>query len=262
MTNVFYLKISVSDYTIKNIIEKHHLRRTSTSLEDRRSFDELTSDIMLELYRLDKNNLLPHETRLFLECRNSFSHLHTIVEKIFLNKEDVDITIRNQIKLIMEEETILTIEHRLLEIENNFEKLTTNFEESEERMKQIFFRKTGQLHGHIEFRDPEEKIIEANTITMSRIDHLEQRLESLIINSNQNIRTIMAQTIGTMLPDIISNEVGKLLNPKPSRKIQEPEIQRQPDKKYSKQSVQPSKKPAFNGFSLRPDRPDVSNDDF
>lgn len=173
---------------------------------------EITSLILLDLFELSKKGLLSVESKVLFECKNSFIHLNNIVEKVFLHKEDINITLENELLQINEEEKVAAIESKLLIIEEKFETLNSSLEETEERLKQTFFRKAGQLHGHIEHRDPEKTIIELNDVVMNRIENLESRLEELVNNLQLATREIVAQTVGIMLPEIITNEVGKLLD--------------------------------------------------
>lgn len=206
LTEVFIIK-SMNEHTLKNIIERHHSIRKTQEFENVSPIDELSSKIMLELFKLSKKGILPPETKIFLECKNSFLHLNNILENIFLHGNEIISTLDNELKLINENGNSSQSNNLLLDVEKSFERLETNIEESEERMKQIFFRKTGQIHGHIEHRDPDDKITETGEIIMRRVTHLERKIEE----SQIPMREMIAQALGVMLPEIIKEETGKLL---------------------------------------------------
>lgn len=253
--------MSFRQNTLKNIIEDYHRQGFLDDYDTLKTIDDLCAEILLKLYRLEKGGTLSHETKIFLECRNSFIHIHNILDKVFLYGENVDIVIISELELITEDEKISILEPRLLMIENKFEKVINDFQESEERLKQTFFRKTSQLHGHIEHRDPEKLIVDMNNIIFDRLDTLERKMEDFVLNSQAPLREIIAQTLGIMLPQIINVEVGKIIKDNSKDMLKKLASQHSHQSLIQPLSIQPSSNQQVSNshFSLIPPKKENTN---
>jgi hypothetical protein len=194
--------------TLKNIIEEHHTRRINSDYMENETEEELSSKILMELYVADNGGSLSSESRIFLQCNNSFRHIENIVKRIFLHGEDINIALSNELNIINEEERVLFLEPRLVAIEDRYNTIIENMGDFEERIKQTFHRKTGQLHGHLEHRDPRKEINDINQSIGLRLDHLERRVEEFILHAQLNTREIIAKALGEMLPKVV-DEVNK-----------------------------------------------------
>lgn len=201
-------KIMSEEITLIKLLEVKYLRHkhaTSTTLSD------ITFDIMKELFLANESRHLNPESAIFLHCKNSSKHMSNIVHRIFLLEEHTSDVVNDELSIIIEE------------MQNNRE--TKNDEElmcMKEEIKQVIFRRSGQIHAHINSIDAELGDIKQQIDEISNqeeilqiVDQKMASMEKTILTQNRIIVDMeekFKDTVGNLIASIVPHIVEDILS--------------------------------------------------
>lgn len=209
----------MSTINLISILEKKHLQYRHVSLA---TANEITFEILKELFIANENRHLLPECAIFLECKNSTKHINNIVKRIFILEESIPVVVASELEIIIEEfsssNSIGDIDEKLLYLK--------------EELKQIIFRRTGQVHAHINTLDSEISDIKVRqdeeniggTIRNTeiflrslndRMRNLEETnmsqlryIQTLEERNSQKIKETMGTLIGALVPTIVEDTIA------------------------------------------------------
>lgn len=217
----------MSALTLETLISKKYIQMNHEDFIE--SADDITFDLLRKLSNAKKSGNLAAESYIFLECRNSISHMSNIVNRIFIDTEPLNVNdiIHQELVLIFNEMSTSSGDTKGLE--NRFdEKLLF----AKEELKQIIFRRIGQVHSHInhtestiaslhETRENDEliqriKYMEnASRGTVDRLKRLEdiclhqlQMTQSSIENQDEVITHSVGNIVGNLVPRIVEDSIA------------------------------------------------------
>lgn len=201
-------KIMSEEITLINLLEIKHLRHkhvTTTTMND------ITFDIMKELFLANESRHLNPESALFLHCKNSSKHISTIVHRIFLMEEHIRDVVAEELVVIMEEM------HNKRGIEDDEELMCMK-----EEIKQVVFRRSGQIHAHINSIDAElgeikQQIDEVSNQReiMQIVDQKMASMERIILTQNRIIMDLeekFKDTVGNLIASIVPHIIEDVLS--------------------------------------------------
>lgn len=172
----------MSGLTLQKILE-NIFSAMSAETEIISSID-ITFKVLKQLYELEQDGHLPSEMKVFLNGKNAVSHMNNIIDDIVQMRTDISSAIDTEFSSIGND----------LFNNNSEATLPEDYKEviydSKEEMNQLLFRRTGQIHGHlnnleiflkeyIESNDAEDSHTMAKE-NMENIKNLLKALEKLI----------------------------------------------------------------------------------
>lgn len=218
----------MSALTLETLISKKYIHMNHSDFIE--SEDDITFDLLRKLSDAKKSGNLAAESYIFLECRNSIDHMSNIVRRIFVDDEPMNVNniIHQELELIFDEMSTSNGDTKGLE---------TRFDEkllfAKEELKQIIFRRIGQVHSHInhtestiatlhEMRENDEliqriKYIEnATRGNIERLKKLEdiclhqiQMTQSSIENQDDLITHSVGNIVGNLVPRIVEDSIAE-----------------------------------------------------
>ena len=207
--------------TLQSIIARHHIKNNNLMGSKRNNTIDIAFEVQKELFVLNRDEHLSQESKIFVECRNSSSHIYNIIEKIFVGFESVPKIIGEELQLINKDQ----------EKEFDLDPLNSSLLHTEERLKQALFRRTGQLHGHLSHIESSSEI---NGIVKEQSEMLKVLYDkiSYLERANENIRedlsllpitfkeSISEATVA-LVPRILKNNLDQSLDSLYKRLISE-----------------------------------------
>lgn len=197
-----------TEITLSKLLEIKHLSYKHNSI---RTLNDITFDILKEMFIANESRHLNPESVLFLHCKNSTGHLSNVVKRIFLLGEHIHEVISD------ETAAILTEMHTPPDSERD-----DNLMYMKEEIKQIIFRRTGQIHAHINAVDIEMSEIKSQIDDISNSQQSGEFVQSMgekiaalektvfaqsrtIQNLDERMRDTVGSLIGSLIPTIIED---------------------------------------------------------
>ena len=223
--------------TLESILKKLYPRMVNSNITSR---ENLTFEILREMFIHNKNRHLAPESKIFLECSNSSQHIYNIVNKIYNETSMTDReAIEDELNIIYSEmgnsnssvdlkDTLLHMEERIksyvlkrsTRIHEHISHTESSISESDNKLDRIL---TNQESGEVVTKDTEIRdriqtgIIKELRILNIRIDEHIKSLTSILKDNN-------ATVVGGFIPimkDEIAGKIEKYIDSKLINKTNE-----------------------------------------
>lgn len=189
------------DTTLNKILEQ--TIKTHEQSDSMRTEIDVTLDVMKELFLLDKNNHLPPELKIFIRGENALMHMNNIISEIIIIGKDIPQAIAEEIKKMSKSTQVLSTNV-------NSDDLKLTMYETKEQLAQLFFRRTGQVHAHINSIESYIKQYIDEVENDSILNYVKENMESIkmILSTIED----MSPTINSIFESTnrIDNSVEKI----------------------------------------------------